>query len=87
MMRRAVGMAGKDGKAGKQSLQNKAIAGKHSQRILRPAQASNKRTAHSWPALQQTQQQLQTTSASCRAVQVGGGSAVAGTHEGGLGPT
>ena len=41
--------------AGKHSLLNKATAGRHSQRILRPAQASQQ-TASSWPALQQTQQ-------------------------------
>jgi len=42
MMKRAVGMAGKGWQAGKQSLQNKATAGGHSQRILRPAQASKR---------------------------------------------
>ena len=36
-----------------------ATAGGHSQRTLRPAQASKKHTAHSWPALQQ-KRQLQT---------------------------
>jgi len=47
-MRRAVGMAGKTQPA------EQATAGRHSQRILRPAQAS-KQTAHSWPVVQQKQ--------------------------------
>ena len=36
-------MAGKDWTRQAHSPQNKATAGNHSQRILRPAQASNKR--------------------------------------------
>ena len=61
-----------------------ATAGGHSQRILRPAQAS-KHTAHSWPASQQKQQLPQMTSAS-RAGKWGECSGV-GTQEGGLRPT
>ena len=50
-------------------------AGGHSQRILRPAQALKKQTAHSWPAWQQ-KQQLQINVGLSLAVQVSGGSAV-----------
>ena len=47
---------GKGKMAGNQKgPQNKALAGRHSRQILRPAQAS-KRTASSRPALQQKQQ-------------------------------
>ena len=60
-LRRAVGMAGK-GWQQAQSPQNKTTAGGHSQRILRPAQAS-KQTATSWLASQQKHNSCQTMSA------------------------
>ena len=41
--------------AGKQSLQSRAVAGKHSRRTLRPAQALQKTTADD-PAVQASQQ-------------------------------
>ena len=60
MLMRAVGMAGKEWQANKKPAEQ-GTAGRDSQWILRPAQAS-KQTASSWPALQQTQQ-LQTMAA------------------------
>ena len=78
-------MAGKDGTAGKTQPAEQGTAGKHSQRILRPAQAS-KHMAHRWPALQQKQPLPQMTSASRRAGKWGECKGV-GTEEGGLRPT
>ena len=52
-MRRAVGMAGKDGTADTKPAEQ-GTAGRHSRQTLRPAQAS-KQTAHSWPVVQQKQ--------------------------------
>ena len=78
-------MAGKIGS--RHTARRTGTAGKHSRQTLRPAQASQQ-TATSWPASQQKQQLPQSWPASRRAVQVGGGSAVAtGSQEGGCRPT
>ena len=77
-------MAGKDGKAGKTQPAEQATAGRHSQRILRPAQAS--RTNGPQLAGLAAKTQLPTMMADRRAGKWGECSS-AGSHEGGCRPT
>ena len=86
MLMRAVGMAGKGWQA--HSPQNKATAGGHSQRILRPAQASKQQTAHRWPASQRNNSRRPTSAclSPCSAGRWGECKDV-GTQEGGCRPT
>ena len=83
LLRRAVGMASK--MAGRQKTARRtSTAGGHSQRILRPAQASKQTATDGRP--RSKQQQLQTMSAACRAGKWGE-CRDTGNHEGGLRPT
>ena len=80
---RAVGMAGKDGTTGKTQPAEQGTAGGHSQRILRPAQASTQTHGPQLAGLA-AKTQPQMTSASRRAGKWG---ECDGTQKGGCRPT
>ena len=85
LLMRAVGMAGKGWQAGKTQPAEQQLQADTAGGLSARHRPLNKRTAHSWPALQQ-KQPLQMTSASRRAGKWGECEGV-GTQEGGLRPT